>query len=122
MAKSITKPKNVIPTVVILDPAANRSVSRIQESYSVQKTSESSVEVINGQEIPVATDEQIQEIIDGYRPNNTSTTVNDEAAQEIINGGSNGSSSSSSGEEFDESNMVSATDEQIWDIINNYGK
>lgn len=122
MAKSITKPKNVIPTVVILDPAANKNVSRIQESYSVQSTTahESSIEIINGQEIPVATDEQIQDIIDNYRPN-TSTIVNDNV-QENTNNGSNGSSSSSSSEEFDESNMISATDEQIWDIINNYGK
>lgn len=133
MAKSITKPKNAIPTVVLLDPAANKSVSRIQDTTLYQKST-SSVETIieentpiieenepiinndeNAQtsvdsaggtsttEIPVATDEDIQNIIDGYG--------NEE----------NESASSPSHEEFDDSNMISATDEDIQNIINGYG-
>ena len=78
----ITKPKNVIPTVVLLDPAANRYVSRLQENNQFIQ--------IEGQDITIATDEDIQNIIDDYddlhpsthEEQNTEVQENTEPVQE----------------------------------------
>ena len=88
MAKSITKPKNVIPTVVILDPAANKSVSRI----------------------PVATEKDIQNIISSYGLEEENQKVNS----------NDNDNTSVPIEDYDDSNMISATDDDIQNIIDDY--
>ena len=105
--KSITKPKNVIPTVVVLDPVTNQSISRIQKSPFIQdetteenevveETNEEIVEETPVEETPVENDIPITP------PEDEPIIIVNEENEEYLN-------------------LPSATDEDIQAIIDNYG-
>ena len=152
--KSITKPKNVIPTVVVLDPVTNQSISRIQKSPFIQDETTEENEVVEEtneevveeapvvEETPVVEENLIENdtlitpiedeptiIVDDNesieQPDLPSATNDD--IQAIINGydyenedNSNNTSSDSNYEEFDDSNIPVATNDDILNIINSY--
>lgn len=160
--KSITKPRNVIQTVVVLDPATNHSISRIQKSPFIQdevkeeenvtevveETTPTEEEVITPVEPDVPTEPEVQEPdtppVEPEEPTDPHAPVDeeiiivedederflnlpaatDEDIQAIIDGyghedvDSNNISSNST--EFDDSNIPVATDEDIQAIIDGY--
>ena len=144
---SITKPRNVIPTVVVLDPATNQGISRIQKSPFIkveEETEETATNEIEEtpvvEETPVADEPIIEEPVtdenspieepvimvdDGEEDYTNLPSATDEDIQAIIDGyGKDENDSnrilSNNTYEFDDSNIPVATDEDIQAIIDGY--
>lgn len=138
---SITKPRNVIPTVVVLDPATNQGISRIQKSPFIKVEEEIEETATNEiEETPVADEPIIEELAtdenspieepvimvdDGEEDYTNLPSATDEDIQAIIDGyGKDENDSnrilSNNTYEFDDSNIPVATDEDIQAIIDGY--
>ena len=130
MAGVVTVPKNVIPTVVYL---RGNEVSRIPHrgttKYKVA-TDEQIQSIINsftpGGEgdvtYDVATDEQIQDIIDDYPNDNENPDNNDDTPDDDEQGEEPEETNSEANEngEQEEPEYVVASDDDILDIINEF--